>query len=65
MERFYQRLDKFAKAIDEADHVLIGAGAGLSTAAGIEYTGKRFYDNFEDFIEKYGVEDMYSATFYP
>lgn len=65
MEKFVQRLDKAKKAIDEANYIIIGAGAGLSTAAGIEYTGKRFEDNFQDFIKKYGVQDMYSATFYP
>lgn len=44
---------------------MIGAGAGLSTSAGFTYSGKRFEDNFPDFIEKYGFRDMYSAGFYP
>ena len=48
-----------------ADAVLIGAGAGLSTAAGIEYSGARFTENFQDFIERYGMTDMYSSGFYP
>jgi NAD-dependent SIR2 family protein deacetylase len=65
MERFVQRLDKAKKAIDEADYIIIGAGAGLSTAAGIEYTGERFERYFKDFIEKYGFTDMYSSGFYP
>ena len=65
MDRFVQRLDKGFKAIDDAEYILIGAGAGFSAAAGLEYSGKRFDDNFQDFIEKYGVQDMYSATFYP
>ncbi len=65
MESFPQRLDKAKMAIDDADYILIGAGAGFSAAAGIEYAGKRFEENFQDFIEKYGVQDMYSATFYP
>lgn len=51
--------------LDGAETVLIGAGAGMSTAAGLTYGGKRFYDNFKEFIVKYGVEDMYSAGFYP
>ena len=38
--------------IKNADYVLIGAGAGLSTSAGLEYSGKRFEDNFKEFIEK-------------
>lgn len=65
MEHFKQRLDKAYGAIFKADYILVGAGAGFSAAAGLEYSGKRFYDNFRDFIEKYGVKDMYSATFYP
>lgn len=57
-----------AKMIEQADAILIGAGAGLSTAAGLSYGGKRFTDNFAEFIEKYGrmyMRDMYSAGFYP
>ena len=65
MNRFVLRLDKAAKAIDGADYILIGAGAGLSTAAGIEYSGKRWEDNFPDFIQKYSMTDMYSSGFYP
>lgn len=51
--------------IDGADAVVIGAGAGLSSAAGLEYSGKRFQKYFSDFIEKYGFTDMYSGGFYP
>ena len=45
--------DIYAK-IQEADAIVIGAGAGLSTAAGYEYGGKRFKKYFSDFEEKYG-----------
>lgn len=65
IDKFVLRLDKARKAIDEADYILIGAGAGLSTAAGIEYTGERFEKYFHDFIEEYGFTDMYSSGFYP
>ena len=54
--------------IKDADTVIIGAGAGASTAAGIEYGGKRFRENFHEFIMKYGghyMTDMYAAGFYP
>lgn len=51
--------------IKQSDYVLIGAGAGLSAAAGLTYSGKRFTNNFPEFIEKYGMTDMYSAGFYP
>ena len=65
MERFVQRLDNAYDAIKNADYILIGAGAGLSTAAGIEYTGERFERYFKDFIKEYGFTDMYSSRFYP
>ena len=55
MEKFVLRLDKAINAINEADFIVIGAGAGLSAAAGIEYSGKRFTDNFADFIEKWKI----------
>lgn len=45
--------------------MVIGAGAGLSTAAGFTYTGKRFERHFSDFARKYGIRDMYSGGFYP
>ena len=65
MDKFTLRLDKAKKAIDEADYIIIGAGAGLSTAAGIDYTGERFEKYFKDFIDEYGFTDMYSSGFYP
>ena len=65
MEHFVKRLDNAYDAINDADYILVGAGAGFSAAAGIEYSGKRFEDNFKDFIEKYGLTDMYSSGFYP
>lgn len=51
--------------IENADAVLIGAGAGLSTAAGFTYSGERLRKHFGDFAEKYGFTDMYSGGFYP
>ena len=52
-------------AIDGAEAILIGAGAGLSTAAGFAYSGERFEKAFPDFIQKYHFRDMYTAGFYP
>ena len=65
MDKFTLRLDKAKKAIDEADYIIIGAGAGLSTAAGIDYGGERFERYFKDFIDEYHFTDMYSSGFYP
>lgn len=64
-ENFWDKVKLIRTAINNADAVVIGAGAGLSAAAGFSYTGKRFEDNFGDFIEKYGFRDMYLAGFYP
>ena len=52
-------------ALQSADAVVVGAGAGLSTAAGLTYAGERFERLFPDFIEAYGIRDMYSGGFYP
>ena len=57
-----EKIKKAAKYIKEADYILIGAGAGLSTAAGLTYDGVRFKKNFPKFIEKYGMKDMYSFS---
>ena len=52
-------------ALSEADTVVIGAGAGLSTSAGFVYSGERFEKYFSDFAAKYDIKDMYSGGFYP
>lgn len=64
MEEYNSRILKAKQMIKNADYILIGAGAGLSTAAGIEYSGKRFEDNFAEFIKKYHFTDMYTSGFY-
>lgn len=57
--------ERLKERLESADAVLAGAGAGLSTAAGLTYSGERFERFFADFAEKYGIEDMYSGGFYP
>lgn len=64
-KNFSAETSKLKERLQSADSVLIGAGAGLSAAAGFTYSGERFKKNFPDFIEKYGFGDMYSADFYP
>ncbi|MCM1330820.1 MAG: Sir2 silent information regulator family NAD-dependent deacetylase [Ruminococcus sp.] len=56
---------RLKEIFQNAETVVIGAGAGLSTAAGFTYTGERFEKYFSDFIKKYGFTDMYSGGFYP
>lgn len=64
-ENYWQQIDKLKNSIRTADSVLIGAGAGLSTSAGLTYSGERFMKYFSDFHQKYGISDMYSGGFYP
>ena len=60
-----ERLTRLRKEIDTADAIIIGAGAGLSTSAGLTYSGERFERYFFDFAEKLGIRDIYSGGFYP
>ena len=64
MSEISKKIEQAKKLIKNADYILIGAGAGLSTAAGLDYSGKRFEDNFREFIRKYHFTDMYTAGFY-
>lgn len=65
MQNYSEQINKLKYAFETADAVLIGAGAGLSTAAGFTYGGERFKKFFADFGAKYGIRDMYSGGFYP
>ena len=62
---FSDSVERLREALSEADAVVIGAGAGLSTSAGFTYDGERFERHFSDFAAKYGFHDMYSGGFYP
>jgi NAD-dependent SIR2 family protein deacetylase len=59
-----EKIEKLRNEIENADAIVIGAGAGLSTSAGFVYSGERFEKNFSDFEEKYGFHDMYTGGFY-
>lgn len=62
---FLQRIAKTQQLIREADYLLIGAGAGLSAAAGLEYAGEDFQREFQPWIQRYGITDLYTSSFYP
>lgn len=62
---YSDEIDRLKKEIASADCIIIGAGAGLSTAAGFTYSGERFEKFFSDFETKYGFHDMYSGGFFP
>ena len=61
----WQQIEAAQEALAKADAVLIGAGSGLSTAAGFCYDGPLFAEHFADFIQKYHFTDLYTAGFYP
>lgn len=62
---FSAQIDRLKQALDQADAVIVGAGAGLSASAGFAYSGERFNRYFSDFAAKYGFSDMYAGGFFP
>ena len=62
---YSEQIDEIRLALRNAEAVVIGAGAGLSTSAGYVYAGTQFHENFRDYEKKYGFHDMYSGGFYP
>lgn len=65
IQNYSDNINLLRKKFQSADAVLIGAGAGLSSSAGLTYSGERFNKYFSDFKERYGITDMYSGGFYP
>ena len=65
MRDYSAKLEQLRTVLRDADAVVVGAGSGLSTAAGFTYSGERFDRYFSDFAAKYGFRDMYSGGFYP
>ena len=62
---FSAQIVRLRVALDEAEAVVVGAGSGLSTAAGYTYSDERFEQLFGDFATRYGFSDMYAGCFYP
>ncbi len=60
-----EQIDRLKAVLQDCDAVVVGAGSGLSTAAGFTYADERFEKHFSDFARKYGIGDMYSGGFYP
>ena len=65
MKDYKAEIFRLQNEIRTAEAIVIGAGAGLSTAAGFTYSGERFRKYFSDFEEKYQFHDMYTGSFYP
>ena len=51
------KTDRIKEELAQADAVLIGAGAGLSTAAGFTYAGERFQKYFHDLKSLYNLHE--------
>lgn len=64
-ESYSEQINRLKNEIENADAIVIGAGAGMSASAGFTYDGERFEKHFADFHQKYGITDMYSGGFYP
>ncbi|MBR3725903.1 MAG: Sir2 silent information regulator family NAD-dependent deacetylase [Bacteroidales bacterium] len=62
---YSERISFLRQAVQEADHIIIGAGSGLTTAAGIDYAGDDFRREFAPWIERYVFTDLYTSSFYP
>ena len=60
-----EQIARLKNELETADAIVVGAGAGLSTAAGLTYSGERFERYFSDFAKKYQIKDIYSGGFYP
>ena len=58
-------IEKIKSVLENAEALVVGAGAGLSTSAGFTYSGERFEKYFSDFQARYGFSDMYTGGFYP
>ena len=64
MMSFNERIAQAKERIANADAIVIGAGAGLSAAAGLDYAGPKFQKEFADYIARYGFPDLYTSSFH-
>lgn len=64
MNEYDDKIKQIGKALHDAEFVLIGGGAGLSAAAGIDYNGENFRKSFAEYIARYGFTDLYTSSFY-
>ena len=60
-----KQLKRLKAELKNANAIVIGAGAGLSTSAGLTYSGERFDRFFFDFKQRFGITDIYTGGFYP
>ena len=62
---YEEQVRKLKEKMQNVEAIVLGAGSGLSTAAGLTYSGERFQKYFFDFAKKYPIQDIYSGGFFP
>ena len=62
---YEEQVRKLKEKMQNVEAIVLGAGSGLSTAAGLTYSGERFQKYFFDFAKKYPIRDIYSGGFFP
>ena len=61
---YEEQVRKLKEKMQNVEAIVLGAGSGLSTAAGLSYSGERFQKYFFDFAKKYPIRDIYSGGFF-
>lgn len=59
------QIKEACQIIADADAVLVGAGAGLSAAAGLEIGERVVNKACPGYEERYGITNLYEGSFYP
>ena len=62
---YEEQVRKLKEKMQNVEAIVLGAGSGLSTAAGLSYSGEHFQKYFFDFAKKYPIRDIYSGGFFP
>jgi len=61
MQDYSAQIDAAASALAEADHILVGAGAGLSAAAGLNYQDSRLFQDWYPQFAELGYKNIWDA----
>nr|WP_296007023.1 hypothetical protein [uncultured Veillonella sp.] len=62
---YWDNIERVKNFMNTADAVLVGIGAGMSTAAGFTYSGERFHKYFDDFHKNMALQICILADFIP
>ncbi len=64
---YEKQIEEFAKAVKEADCVVVGGASGLSSAGGGDFyyaPTESFHKHFGKFAKKYGFHGAFEGSFY-